>query len=202
MNDRALIVFIKNPELGKVKTRLANDIGAEKALVIYLHLLNITRNEVLKADADRHLYYNDHIDLTDDWSNEHFTKHLQKNSPDLGDRMYSAFYDVFKKGYKKVLIIGSDCPDISAEIIDQAFKELNNNDVVIGPAKDGGYYLLGMNELEKEYFEGKEWSTSSVREDTIGSVKALGKAYSLLKELRDVDHAEDLTDIKISLSDL
>lgn len=202
MNDRAIIIFVKNPVLGKVKTRLAKDLGPEKALAIYHQLLMLTCNAVVQVDADKHLFYSDHVDLADIWPNEHFRKYVQQPNNDLGERMYSAFEETFDKGYKKVLIIGSDCPDISAEVIEQAFAALENHDVVIGPAKDGGYYLLGMNELEKEYFKGKEWSTSSVREDTISSAKALGKKFVLLEELRDVDHADDLTDIKISLSDL
>lgn len=202
MNDQAIIIFIKNPALGKVKTRLAKDIGDEKALEIYQLLLKHTRLAVEPLNADKLLYYSEFADHNDNWPNELFTKHVQHNSPDLGDRMYQAFKHAFGNGYQKVLIIGSDCPDISSQVITQAFEELNTTDVVIGPAKDGGYYLLGMNKLQKEYFEGKEWSTSSVREDTIDSVRSLGKTYMLLEELTDVDHAKDLTDIKISLPKL
>lgn len=201
MNDKAIIIFIKNPVKGKVKTRLAKDIGDDRALAVYCRLLDLTEQAVSKVDADKHLFYSDHIDLTDNWANKSYTKHVQYQSSDLGERMYQAFKTVFDEGYTKVLIIGSDCPEISTQLIEGSFDALDKKDVVIGPAADGGYYLLGMSTLEKKYFEDKEWSTSSVRLDTIRTIEAIGKDYLLLKELRDLDNIADLEEMKISLFD-
>lgn len=201
MNDKAIIIFIKNPVRGKVKTRLAKDIGDDRALSVYCRLLDLTEQAVSKVDANKHLFYSDRIDLTDNWSNKSYIKHVQYQSTDLGERMYQAFKAVFDEGYKKVLIIGSDCPEINTDLIENAFTSLNDTDVVIGPAADGGYYLLGMTELEKKYFEDKEWSTSSVRVNTIRTIEAIGKNYLLLKELTDLDNIADLEEMKISLFD-
>ena len=106
------------------------------------------------------------------------------------------FEIAFERDYKRVVIIGSDCKDLSNETIRQAYEELKKNDVVIGPAKDGGYYLLGMNSFYPELFENKQWSTENVMLDTILDVKKLGLKYSLLQPLSDVDYKEDLGELK------
>ena len=106
--------------------------------------------------------------------------------------MSNAFGEGFNNGYQSICIIGSDCFELNSKIILQAFETLTKNDVVMGPAKDGGYYLLGMNRLHREVFKNKTWSTDSVSTETISDFKELGLTYDLLDVLSDVDEEKDL----------
>ena len=187
--NSALIVFIKNAEKGKVKTRLANTVGDDRALKIYQALLDHTGRIAQSVDADRFLFYNDFIEKNDGWPAVHFHKLLQRGS-DLGDRMKNAFRIIFQT-HKKVVIIGSDCPLLTDKIINEAFEKLDEYAFVIGPATDGGYYLLGMNQFSSAVFENIEWSTSKVLAKTIKNIEDLGKSYHLLSELSDIDTEED-----------
>ncbi len=190
--DRALLIFIKNPELGKAKTRLAATIGDEKALEVYKQLLNHTRITVKQVNANRQVHYSSFIDDNDEWNTGFFERKLQNQSLDLGVRMASAFTSAFAEGNSSVLIIGSDLPHLSAELIEEGFDQLQKNDVVIGPSDDGGYYLLGMNSMHNTLFENKKWSTNSVLKETIESVEELNLGYHLLPSLFDVDTEADL----------
>lgn len=193
---RLLIIFVKNPELGKCKTRLAATIGDEKALNFYKHMLKRTKEVSEKVDADKAIYYSSFIDDNDLWSNKPpFYKQLQNQNPDLGMKMQSAFEEAFDKGYESVCIIGSDCYALGEKVIEQAFKSLESKEAVLGPSNDGGYYLLGMNELHAHLFKNKEWSTDSVAPDSIQDFNKLNLQYSLLEELTDIDHEEDLKSI-------
>ncbi len=184
-----LLIFTRNPELGKAKTRLAKTVGDETALKIYTFLLEKTRDVSAKVTADKAVYYSVKVRYNDIWNENRYQKHQQVGE-DLGIRMLHAFKDGFEAGYQKVLIIGSDLYDLTSEIIESAFGELNTNDVVIGPAEDGGYYLLGMKSLEENIFKNKNWGTSSVRKDTLADLK--DKKVHLLQELNDVDVFEDI----------
>ena len=190
MKERHLIIFVKNPVLGKVKTRLAAGIGNEKALEVYLQLMSITQTVTKNVACTRHVFYSDEIE-NDIWDDDKFNKHVQEGI-DLGERMKNAFETVFSLGAKKAVIIGSDCPQITPEIIDQAFDGLEENDVLIGPAKDGGYYLLGMKKLHPEIFENKEWSTDAVFEDTVLDCIESRLSYGRLETLSDLDTIYDL----------
>lgn len=187
--NSALIVFIKNPRLGKVKTRLARTLGKKKALQIYQALLSHTRLVSLGVDINRHLYYSHFIDHNDNWSSENFDKQLQLGN-DLGIRMSNAFQEILIQ-HDKAIIIGSDCASLSPEIIKNAFELLDENDFVVGPALDGGYYLLGMNHFHPEVFQDIEWSTSSVFDLTIQKIKCLNKTYALAPKLSDIDTEAD-----------
>lgn len=186
-----LLIFIKNPEKGKVKTRLAGDIGEEKALQWYMHMLNHTRETVRQVEASRYLYYSKFIDEKDEWNSEEFSKKLQPGG-DLGNRMSKAFEEAFAAGHQRVLIIGSDCLDLRVHHLRDAVEALQNHDFVIGPANDGGYYLLGMRQYTPEIFQGIAWSTESVFSETTKSIEKLGKTYATLEELVDVDYESDL----------
>jgi len=189
MPKKLLLVFTRNPELGKVKTRLAKKVGAETALKIYTFLLERTRDIAAKVASDKAVYYSVKIRENDIWDATIFQKH-QQFGEDLGLRMLHAFKNGFKAGYEKVMIIGSDLYDLTAETIENAFIALENNEVVIGPAEDGGYYLLGMNSLEEKIFKNKDWGTETVRKDTLKDLK--DKKVFLLGELNDVDIFEDI----------
>lgn len=188
--DRSLIIFVRRPELGKVKTRLAATVGNEKALAIYEELLMHTFLIAQNVNADKHVFYHEHIVEDDCWSAEGFTKHMQVNA-DLGGKMQHAFETVLNMGYKNCIIIGSDCFQLTTQLIEDAFTFLEQNDVVIGPANDGGYYLLGMKKMFSFLFTNKEWSTSSVFDDTINDIEKNNLQLAILPELIDVDTEED-----------
>lgn len=192
---RLLIIFVKNPQKGKVKTRLAATLGNEKALEIYLELLERTKQITQGLAADKVVYYSEFIDEQDLWTPEVYQKALQANT-DLGMRMKQAFEQAFGQGYESVCIIGSDCYELDQSILEQAFDALERQDAVAGPANDGGYYLLGMNRLHPELFENKQWSTSSVLADTLEDLKNKHCSYHLLPELTDIDEEKDLKAFK------
>ncbi len=190
-NKHLLIIFYRNPELGRVKSRLAVTIGEERALAIYLFMADHCRNIALSVPVDRVVYYSRFIDTEDNWLNKDFQKKLQCGV-DLGEKMRCAFEESFKAGYKSVCIIGTDCLELTETILVEAFEGLKHSDTVIGPAADGGYYLLGMNRFIPEVFYNKKWSTSSVCGDTIEDLKQLHCSYRLLPVLHDIDNESDL----------
>lgn len=189
--DNALIIFLKNPQEGYVKTRLASQIGDAEALSVYQQLLEHTRNVALESGADAHLFYSDYIDEQDKWPATDFSKHEQTGDT-LGEKMLNAFETIAEQGYEKMVIIGSDCPEITTQIIDDAFARLDEYDVVIGPAMDGGYYLLGMNVVYEQLFRGIEWSSEHVFDQTIYSMQQEGIVWYEMPILSDVDTEDDL----------
>lgn len=191
MTKNLLLIFVKKPEPGKVKTRLAATIGNQKALEIYQQLLQHTHSITAPLGCDKVVYYAPDIQKVDLWNEGGFQK-AQQSAGDLGEKMSSAFQDGFQAGYQRICIIGSDCYQLTTAIIEEAFALLSQNDVVIGPSKDGGYYLLGMTQLYKIFFQDKQWSTSSVCHSTISDIKKAGLSYALLPQLIDIDTEEDL----------
>ena len=193
MSKALLIVFVKNIILGKVKTRLAKTVGDNKAFEVYKQLVDITEECSKKVRSDKHIYFSDVV-INSLWIDE--LKFIQ-DGENLGDRMSNAFEYGFKKGYEKIVLIGSDLPDISPEIIDEGFGVLRNNDVVFGPAEDGGYYLIGMTKPHKFIFENKPWSESCLLETTLKELGKQGVGFSLLQTLNDIDTFEDLKSSKL-----
>ncbi len=199
----ALIIFIKNPVLGKVKTRLAASVGDEKALEVYNELLRHTRNTTQPLPIDKHLFYSDFIDEADKWAADVYHKHRQTQTSDLGKKMHDAFLPLVSQTYAKVLIIGSDCLELDGDILHQAYVNLDTHETVIGPAKDGGYYTIGFNfeqignseEVLKQVFLGKDWSHENVAKEAIESLEQLGLKTYILPELNDVDFEEDAKEL-------
>lgn len=194
MNKNLILIFTRNPELGKVKTRLAASIGQENALQVYIELLQHTRKVVLETDYDKRVLYSDVISTKDIWNNHLFQKKEQFGK-DLGVRMFNAFREGFEDGYQKIVIIGSDLITLEANDLKKAFTALDTNDVVIGPAEDGGYYLLGLKSIPENIFKNKEWGTHTVLKDTLKNIKNL--KYNLLEEKNDIDTFEDIKDIPV-----
>ncbi len=188
MNKNLLIIFIRNLELGKVKTRLAESLGNQKTLEIYKLLLNRTKQITQHLPIDKAVFYSVKVIENDIWD-VGYQKHRQKGS-DLGERMFNAFSEAFAKGYEKAAIIGSDLFDLTPRHILEAYEKLNTNDVVIGPAEDGGYYLLASAKIYPEIFKNKEWSTSAVRQQTLSNLQE--QNVYLLPMLNDVDVIEDI----------
>ncbi len=186
-----LILFYRNPELGKVKTRLAKDVGNEKALAIYKSLCQHTLQITQTLSCDKAIYYSHEVDQRDLWLDSIYSKKVQTGS-DLGERMSNAFAESFAAGYESICIIGTDCLELTAEILDQSFAELEISDTVIGPARDGGYYLLGMKQFHPDFFQNKTWSTDNVYSETIRDFENKALSYSILPLLRDIDEIKDL----------
>jgi len=190
--QKALIIFIKNPALGKVKTRLAKTVGALNALKIYQFMLDHTMEITFNLDSvDKFLFYNEFIPTKDEWPPNIYQKDIQKGKG-LGEKMKNSFQKVFNENYKKVALVMPDCPKMSDTLIEKAFKSLDDHDFVLGPTNDGGYYLIGMKELVSDIFENKSYSTEKVLEQTIDEIKKLGKTWFKLPVLTDVDMEEDL----------
>lgn len=193
MSKNLLIIFAKNPELGTVKTRLAKTIGKTAALEVYIKLLEKTISITENLDHDKVVYYHERIGSDDLWDSNTFNKALQKGN-DLGEKMNDAFHSAFDQGYENVCIIGSDCFELTSDILNQAFTLLKTKAAVVGAAEDGGYYLLGMSQYQPELFEGKAWSTDKVFSSTKNDFIKLGLSYTELPVLSDVDVAADLGD--------
>jgi len=190
MSKSLLILFAKNPALGNVKSRLAATLGDVKAFAIYHKLLSYTIEITQDLKFDKAVFYSDYVDTEDKWSNSTYQKFTQHGT-DLGARMQNAFEKGFELDYSKIVIIGTDNLELTSTVIEASFKLLDKNDCVIGPAKDGGYYLIGMKKLHPKLFENKVWSSSSVLIDTLSDLKSLRISHELLAELNDIDTEED-----------
>ncbi len=188
--SRLLIIFIKNPILGKVKTRLAADIGDESALVIYQRLLTRTYEITKTLGFTKWIFYSHHIEKNDIWK-AGYEKKLQEGA-DLGERMANAFQQGFNEKFHRICIIGSDCFELDTTTLNRAFDDLRNHDFVIGPANDGGYYLLGMKAFHRDIFQNKDWSTERILPQTIDDIRNAGKTYYSLPVFNDIDNVEDL----------
>ena len=186
---KLVIAFAKNPEPGKCKTRLAASTGDEKALKIYKELIKHTAETIGKVKADRAVFYSEEIQKNDFWDDALFQKQVQTNGH-LGAKMQAAFEWGFAQGYSKICIVGSDLWELEASDLGKAFQKLEQSDLVFGPAKDGGYYLMGMSAFHEKAFRNKAWSTETVLQQTIEDLKGLTIAF--LETKTDIDTVEDL----------
>jgi uncharacterized protein len=194
MEENLILIFTRNPELGKVKTRLAASIGDNNALEVYKILLHQTQKAIFTIEASKRVLYADDVNTDDIWDNEIYQKGIQFGQ-DLGTRMKNAFVDAFNDDFKKIVIIGTDLYDLKASDIEIAFKKLEDHDVVIGPALDGGYYLLGLKFIPEGIFYNKNWSTNTVLKDTLKNL--LKYTVYQLETKNDIDTIEDIQDIAI-----
>ena len=186
----ALLIFTRNPEPGKCKTRLAATIGDRAALEIYRFLLGHTAEITADLDmADKFVYFSQQAGDGSVWDPEEYTYCVQRGK-DLGERMSRAFEEAFDLGYSKVILIGSDLYDLSTEDLRMGFRELGHHEVVVGPASDGGYYLLGLTRHIPQLFSGKAWGTDTVLQDTLRDIEK--KSTFLLPVRNDVDRYEDI----------
>ena len=186
-----LLIFVKHPIAGQVKTRLAKTVGHDRALAIYQKLLAHTRQQAEGVAATKVVFYGNDIPAVDLWEDAGYQRLIQPEG-ELGVKMQYAFAWGFAQGYDRIQIIGSDCATLTSALLTQGFDALASHDFVIGPASDGGYYLLGMNSPFYGIFENKQWSTASVFEETVRDLLENEKSFSLLPELSDVDHEADL----------
>ena len=191
-----LIVFQKNTELRKVKTRLAASIGDKKALQIYLNLIGYTKKIIDPLCIIKQIWYSSCIENNDIWDSKSYEKRKQLEG-DLGERISFSFKKAFDNPeVKKVIIIGTDCAEITTSLINEAFVSIETHDFVLGPAVDGGFYLLGMNKFYPEIFHQIEWSTGTVFSTIVHKMNALNKSIDILPALNDIDTFEDWEKIK------
>ncbi len=203
--DNALIVFLKYPEPGRVKTRLAKGIGDAKACAIYKLLAEGVMKTIFSKSPDMYDVYifftpSDKENEIKAWLKsfinndpEGDVRYIPQEGYDLGERMSYAFKQMLRnKGYKRCTIIGTDCPGIDGTLIENAFELLKERDIVIGPCRDGGYYLLGMSTLAVDLFVNIDWSTDKVFNQTIEKTRKNNLSSGILKTLADIDTQEDI----------
>lgn len=181
-----------------MKTRLAAELGAEAALRVYRRLAEhaVAQARAVGTDVALRIHFTpaDAGDAVRRWLGDDDAAYLPQADADLGGRMQAAFEAAFAEGHGRVVIIGSDLPGLTAELLRTAFASLRHHPVVLGPAHDGGYYLLGLNRIIPELFHQVPWSTADVFAATMDRLAALGITPALLPALGDVDVAADLPD--------
>lgn len=191
---QTLIIFVRNPIEGQVKTRIARVVGDARATEIYQYLLMHTRqvsgelHSPAGSELRRVVYYADYVNDRDLWNG--YEKFRQAEG-DLGERMRRAFEEQLARGADRCVIIGSDCLDLTESHLREAFRLLDTHDCVFGPATDGGYYLLGLKQVIPSIFENKPWSQPTLLEETLAELDSQGISYTLLETLSDVDEWED-----------
>ncbi len=196
-NHNAVIIFARYPREGMVKTRLAKTLGENFALEFYKLCAEHTFSECKKlfaSEAEGYLFFTQTKDKADiiKWTKSMFSTYEQKGK-DLGEKMLNAFTTVFRNGAVKVVIIGTDLPDISSKIINDAFIALSHYDAVLGPTDDGGYYLLGLKNNYPYIFKNMNWSTPTVFQETLERFNSKKISTKILRKLSDIDTEEDLT---------
>ena len=195
-----LIIFVKNSVLGKVKTRIANEIGDEKALELYNCLKQHTAEISSLDEVEKWVFYADFIEQHDFFSESVFVKKQQADQ-EFGMRLQAAFDEGFAAGHDKIVLICSDCYELNSAHIREAFRLLDHKEAVLGPAFDGGYYLIGLRKMYSVLFDEKSWSTNSVLSDTIEDLNSLEISYDLLEPLSDIDLAADIpNDLRTKLN--
>ena len=195
MDDRCLLFFIKNPGRGKVKTRLASAIGDKTAAKLYRRFLLEILFTLNRGTFLFYLCYSPESLLSDlkDWLGDHYL-YMPQRGENLGERMKNGFVEAFSMNFKRVVLIGSDIPDLPLEFIEEAFNSLGEKDAVIGPSFDGGYYLIGFRDktFSPKVFEDIPWSTEKVFEETMKVLEKERLTVHTLQLLRDIDTIEDL----------
>jgi uncharacterized protein len=196
VNPDLLLLFTRYPEPGKVKTRLIPALGAEGAANVQqsltVHILQLARAFTLASTTDLIVCF--------DGSQVRQMQHLfgaefcylPQSPGDLGQRMFSALAEALRQGRRRVVLMGSDCPEITAQILSSAFSQLALDDLVLGPARDGGYYLIGLTAPYPELFQDLPWGTDEVLALTQTRAAQLGLKTALLEPLTDIDRPEDL----------
>jgi rSAM/selenodomain-associated transferase 1 len=191
LKSNALVIFVKNARRGHVKTRLASSLGEDKALAIYLALCERVRNVCLGFSGKCYVYYSEYIPSEPDlWEDDFFIKRIQHPVFDLGLRMKAACNELLPV-HSSVILIGTDIPHLTTNILEESILLLKNTDVVLGPSDDGGYYLIGMKKTNDYLFQNMTWSIDTVLSESIQRINMNNMTYNLLKTLSDIDTADD-----------
>jgi len=191
-----LILFTRYPEPGTTKTRLIPALGADGAATLSRHMTEHTLAQVQMLQDQYWLqveirFAGGTSELMQGWLGTEWTYTVQ-GTGDLGDRLLRSLQAAFNSGRSRVIIIGTDCPELNASLLQQAFDTLTHHDLVLGPALDGGYYLIGVSRLIPELFHDIPWSTATVCQRTLEIGQQLGLAIAQLPPLSDIDYPEDL----------
>lgn len=197
----ALIVFLKSPEKGKVKTRIAKTEGEERALEIYRLLLDKTyrlAETIASKQVSVFVFYAGNPSELERWMKFSF---YSQEGKDLGERMLNAFKTVFEQGYQNIGIIGSDCYSLTDKHLQLGFEIVEKYDFVFGPALDGGYYALFMKTRTNFIFENMTWSHPNVLADSIRKIESMEQTYYLLEKLSDVDTVDDWITLKANTNE-
>jgi len=190
-----LIIFTRYPEAGKTKTRLIPALGAEGAAQLHRQLVEKTLIQARELQTNRgtdievHFTGGDRL-LMQNWLGAGIA-YQKQGEGNLGERMAAAFQMVFNRS-ERAIAIGTDCPQLNAQLLAQAFEKLTANQVVLGAALDGGYYLIGLQRFIPELFIGINWSTEEVWQQTMAIVSHLNLSSACLPPLADIDRPEDL----------
>lgn len=193
MNDTALIIFAREPKLGRVKTRLMTNLSPKTILKLYQALVKDTIQVARSIPCqNRYLFFTG-------CKTAPILKRLapsftfrQQRGENLGLRMLHAFNFAKKQGAKHIITIGTDCPTLTKDDIHTATRKLINHDYVLGPAKDGGYYLLGLKKPDKRIFYGIRWGSEEVLKETLAKIKSNKNTVTLLRQQTDIDTFESL----------
>jgi len=188
---RLLIVFVKAPRAGRVKTRLAQSVGADAACVIYQVLVGNLLRQIDSLGAVQLRFSPDGAEKEiRPWRRKGWVLAPQ-GSGGLGRRLMAAFREAFAAGFERVAVIGSDSPEITPNDIEDAWAALGEHDVVLGPTKDGGYWLIALRKVFPKLFKGIPWSTERVFEKTVEQARAAALRVHCLRELEDIDTEQD-----------
>jgi rSAM/selenodomain-associated transferase 1 len=193
--EEKIMLFTRYPAPGQAKTRLMPALGARGAAALQRRLTEQTVARIRTLQSRRPVrfeirYTGGNRKLFRKWL--HGEDLISQGENGLGDRLRRAFAAAFAQGYRRVVAIGADCPSLSPEVLTGAFEELRHRDLVLGPAEDGGYYLLGLSRRAPALFVDIPWGTSSVLAVTAARAEANALSVSLLEPLADVDRPEDL----------
>jgi rSAM/selenodomain-associated transferase 1 len=195
---KTVCLFVKSPNLGEAKTRLARDIGAARATVIYRALVEHQAAEI--PIAWRVAVYFAPSNAGEDIRSwlapqlQNGTRFVPQCDGDLGRRLVNAVRREFDNGSQRVYLIGSDCPALSRGYFDEADRALSDNDIVLGPARDGGYVLLAIKGPHEILFREIDWSTPAVLQQTLAAARRQALSVCLLRSLVDIDDATSLND--------
>jgi uncharacterized protein len=195
MPRHCLILFVRSPDTDGVKSRLAATIGDQSARQLYRRFVPDLLDSLHEGNYSVSIFFSppDHGDAIREWLGDGWSYEPQAGE-DLGERMENAFIRCFADGCEAALLIGSDIPDMPVAFIERGFAFLQENDAVIGPAFDGGYYLIGFkaNTFSREAFRGIAWGAGCVQKMTRGILEKQGLRIAVLPEWGDIDTYEDL----------
>ncbi|MEO1373296.1 MAG: TIGR04282 family arsenosugar biosynthesis glycosyltransferase [Cyanobacteria bacterium J06635_10] len=191
-----LIIFTRYPQPGKTKTRLIPALGVEGAANLQRQMTEYTLSKVKKlqelaAISFEVRFAGGDLQLMQNWLGTELNYQLQGEG-DLGKRMENSFLSAFARGAQEVVIIGIDCPGVNVEVLTEGFERIQHCDLLLGPAVDGGYYLIGLKRVIGQLFTNIDWGTTKVLQQTVDIAQQLNLSIAYLQTLADIDRAEDL----------
>ena len=191
-----LIIFTRYPQPGKTKTRLIPALGVEGATNLQRQMTEFTLSKVKKFQESAAISFEirftgGNLPLMQNWLGTELNYQLQGEG-DLGKRMENSFLSAFARGAQEVVIIGIDCPGVNVEVLAEGFEGIQHCDLLLGPAVDGGYYLIGLKRAIGQLFTNIDWGTAKVLQQTVDIAQRLNLSIAYLQTLADIDRAEDL----------